>query len=884
MNAGTNIAHYKILRPLGKGGMGKVYLADDTKLDRQVAIKVLPDAVRQDPERLARFRREAKAAASLNHPNIATIHSIEEADNVLFIVMEYIDGETLSEHIPSDGMEIDVFFDTFIPLADALSHAHQQGRVHRDLKPPNIMIAKDGTPKILDFGLACIMPVVEKVEEANELGSEDETRTLDANQLNKPVKPPSDPSAMSPGPKLMGTPQYMSPEQAESEQLDHRTDIFSFGVVMYEALTGKKAFEASSRISLLGRIVNEDPEPVTSIKPVTPYLLWQVIRQSLRKSREDRTQAARELYTDLCEVQEEIKAGTVLVDAGTIPERQPASDLPLRKFAIHLEAKHSSEWNGPAISPDGSRIVFVHDDRLWVRGLDEITPREISDSEGALGPPGWSPDSSMIVYADKTTIKKVSADGGVSIPLCNRSGAGLFAYVNWTHNGTILVWEATASGGGENDFESVSAQGGDLRPFMKPDLENGEGIFFPYMLPDERGLLFMVKKENRHDLVVQSGDTRRRLFSQDEAILFPSYSLTGHLIYQRGYAVTQGIWALAFDSSTLKVNSEPFPVARNGVFPSVSMDGTLVYTQHDTRQSEIRQLRWVDRTGEIGEPIGSPQLNILSPAISPDGRSVAVSEKKQRNRDIWIYDTVRGTRTRLRYDSEKDDYQPAWSPTGDQVVIDSYYMAHSDLMVVDVDGSEETCALELGHTMVGCPDWSRDGRFLVYHGLRQDGIKGLWHYDFTDDQPPQMFLQGPWVSMPVLSPNGKYVAYQSNESGDWEIYVTRFPEGKGKWQVSVDGGTHPRWNGDELFYVETDTAMLMAVPVESVDVFRMDLPQQLFKVNIIPSMRHYIRMYDVTPDGQRFVVAEEVEQEGAREAPETTIIVVQNWYAEFKEP
>ena len=278
----------------------KVYLAHDTKLDRQVAIKVLPDAVRQDPERLARFRREAKAAASLNHPNIATIHSIEEDGDTAgaalhFIVMEFVDGETLSERIPPDGMDLDVFFDTFIPLADALAHAHQQGRVHRDLKPGNIMVAKDGTPKILDFGLARIMPVAEEPEEANQLGSQDETRTLDANQLNKPIKPPSDPSAMSPGPKLMGTPSYMSPEQAESEVLDHRTDIFSFGVVMYEALTGKKAFEGKSRQSLLASILKENPKPAPTIKPVTPYLLWQAIDSCLRKERTARTQTAYEL-------------------------------------------------------------------------------------------------------------------------------------------------------------------------------------------------------------------------------------------------------------------------------------------------------------------------------------------------------------------------------------------------------------------------------------------------------------------------------------------------------------------------------------------------------------------------------------------------------------
>jgi Tol biopolymer transport system component len=249
----------------------------------------------------------------------------------------------------------------------------------------------------------------------------------------------------------------------------------------------------------------------------------------------------------------------------------------------------------------------------------------------------------------------------------------------------------------------------------------------------------------------------------------------------------------------------------------------------------MQQLRWVDRTGEIGETIGVPQSDVRSPALSPDGRRVAVSAMDGTSSNIFSYDTVRGTRTRLRFDSEVSDYQPAWSPTGDQIVIDSDNSPHySDLIVVDTDGSEEARALDLGHNMVGCPDWSKDGRFLVYHVKEQGRGTDLWRYDFTDDQPAQVFLQRPFnTQMPVISPNGSFVAYQSNESGDWEIYVTRFPDGKGKWQVSVDGGMHPRWNGegDELFYVETGTDMLMSVSVETVDVFQMDLPQKLFKVN-----------------------------------------------------
>jgi eukaryotic-like serine/threonine-protein kinase len=331
MNAGQHLAHYTIIRPLGKGGMGEVYLAEDKKLDRQVAIKVLPERLRQNPERLERFRREAKAAASLKHPNIATIHSLEEIEDQLLITMEYVEGESLRDRILSDGMDVDTFFDIFIPLAAALSHAHIQGRIHRDLKPGNIMIAEDGRPKILDFGLARIIDpdpvqVYSESEPTPEIGPDDETRTMNEEEQWKTTEAiEKGVPSLTRGGQLIGTPQYMSPEQAESEEIDFRTDIFSFGVVMYEALTGQRPFEGKTLESIIGRIVEAEPKAVTELKPVTPYTLWVLMRQCLKKNREQRIQTAGELHSALEDVQQEVKTGTVLVDASTIPE--PISEL-----------------------------------------------------------------------------------------------------------------------------------------------------------------------------------------------------------------------------------------------------------------------------------------------------------------------------------------------------------------------------------------------------------------------------------------------------------------------------------------------------------------------------------------------------------------------------
>jgi serine/threonine protein kinase len=680
-NAGTNITHYKIIRQLGKGGMGEVYLAEDTRLDRQVAIKVLPDALRSDPERLARFRREAKAAASLNHPSIATIHSIEEADNpagepVLFIVMEYVDGETLAERIPSDGMDLDISFDTFIPLADALAHAHQQGRVHRDIKPANIMVAKDGTPMILDFGLARIMPIMEP----EDVDTQAATRTMDENEQ----KPPSDPSAMSPGPKLMGTPQYMSPEQAESQELDQRTDIFSFGVVMYEALTGRKAFEGKSRQSLLASIIKADPEPVTAIKPVMPYQLWQVIDRSLRKERTARTQTAYELYHDLKGVQKDVEAGMVLVDASTIqppepepvePEQispvgmsflrqplalisilliaavsalsswyiKPAPQQPLRKFQWPIETLTRT-----TISPDGTKVAYVSDDRLWIRDLDRMESREVQDSEKiGFGILSWAPASDFLIYRAGRELRRSSVQGGPSLTLAKN----IDIYpTTWRPDGMLIL---TQNIEGRLILTTVSSQGGEPEVMMAPDSTQGEkGLGAPLVLPDGHTLVFLVFNQNESDaLVVQDGDERRVLVltNSDELLGYPFYAPSGHILYERGdgrdrRGSNRDIWALPFDPDTRQATGDPFIVAQQAFSPSVSEDGTLVYA---TSSGSTQQLVWVDREGKVTGTIGQPLEGMVRPSLSPDSRQVAVRASVQGNNDIWVYDTQRGTATRL---------------------------------------------------------------------------------------------------------------------------------------------------------------------------------------------------------------------------------------------
>ena len=918
---GRTLGHYRILHALGKGGMGEVYLAEDSRLDRQVAIKVLPERLRDNPERLARFRREAKAAASLTHPNIATIYALEEVDGVLFITMEYVDGKPLSAVIPSDGMNLDTFFDTFIPLADALAHAHGHGRIHRDLKPGNIMIASDGTPKILDFGLARIIDPdpVRAVSEASEADSQESTLTMkpEDHQAVRENIP-----SLTRGGQLMGTPQYMSPEQVERKKADARTDIFSFGVVMYEALTGQKLFDGETLESIIGRILEAEPQAVTEIKPVTPYQLWWTIRGCLEKDRDRRIPTAQRLHAELQDVHQEVLAGTELVDRRAIPPppepesvkpvpfwRQPtaiagmvmvalivglaawflkpSTDLPLRKFTMAIGPVAAPEYNGPAISPDGTMIAYrqQQDDQnatLWIRDLDAVAPRELPDTGGGMRP-FWSPNSDFVAYftdGQPPTLRKVAAEGGPSVPLCEFPRALTIPRGGiWCPDGTIVFGMAgyfSAAG----VLYSVSSQGGEPVVFAEADSTlDLRGFIYPSLLPDGSILYAAAVGEEVGALMVQTGQERRMIMpNRGERIAFPAYSPSGHIVYQRGFPESKGVWAAPFDGA--QVTGEPFPVDAASGYPTVSSDGTLVYrtlSTHDIRG----QLAWVDRRGALLGTIGQPQMNIQNPALSPDGWGVAVSAVRQDNRDIWVHDIERGTASPLTFDPG-DDGWPAWSPNGDQIAFSSLRSGNTDIYLISSDGLGEPRVLTATPMSEWVTDWSPDGQYVVYGVLDQTGIYNWWMAPLAGDQTPVPFTDSPHVTVAsMISPDGRYVAYEDNSSGQFEVIVQSFPSGRGRWLVSTGGGVKPRWNGkgDELFYVEGDR--LMAVPIDTEQGFTFGTPQPLFTSEEVGAQSlgtwtsHF---YDVTDDGQRFVVVQVVEEVRSQ----TTVTIVQNWAREFE--
>jgi eukaryotic-like serine/threonine-protein kinase len=928
MKSNSTIGHYTIVSALGKGGMGEVYLAEDTKLDRQVAIKVLPESLRKDEGRLERFRREARASASLKHPNIATIYSIEEADDLLFIVMEYVEGKTLAEHIPSEGMELDDFFPVFIPLADALAHAHDNGRIHRDIKPGNIMLTHDGTPKILDFGLARID------QEGDVLESDTPTMTMEE-------MPPS----LTQGRSFLGTPAYMSPEQIEGTKVDARTDIFSFGVVMYEALTGQRPFKGDTVESVLARILEIDPEPATELKPTSPYMLWQVIRKCLVKEREERMQTAREMRRELEAVQGEMQAGTVLVDARTIetqaadvapaepvPDpipflRQPAGIVlmaaltlmmgltaawllkptpypPLRKFQLSVDTDRRS--SNPMISPDGAMIAYLSGDQLWIQDLDRTEPRAIAGTEGAHSP-AWSPNSEFVayvIYPGSGTVWKVSAKGGTPVRICDMppgANAPTGRDITWSEDGTILISRGYPKLSGAGIY-TVPAQGGTPRPFMLPDSTRNEwGVTTPYFLPGGKAMLLNVKTRGEAPqryagsvqyailrnirvassaLAVRSDDGEHRLLSlPGNYIYWGAYSPTGHLIYAtlepEGHF---SIWAVPFSLSSLDITGEPFVVAQKVTGGSVSGDRTLVYHQI-FRPLQQQQLAWVDRSGTVVDTIGQPHEGIQHVSLSPDNRQVAASANAQSNWDIWVHDVVRDTASRLTIDQDADS-GPVWSPTGERIAYSSAErgVINWDIYLRAADGSGKSVSIISGPENDIVTDWSRDGEYLLY----TTNSRGIRYMPVYGERAPVQLLNTSFREMhPQFSPDGRFVAYTSGESGRNEIYVTSFPSGQGRWQASVNGGTWPRWSplGDELFFI-TDNK-LMALRVRTASSFEpADTPQMLFegdRINATLTSRMG-RAYDVSTDGRMFVVAQ---SEQGTEAQATTITVVQNWIREF---
>ncbi len=872
--SGTRLGPYEIVSPLGAGGMGEVYRARDTRLERTVAIKVLPSRLSSSPESRQRFEREAKTISQLSHPHICALYDVGNQDGVEYLVMEYLEGETLSDRLASGPLSLEQTLRFGTEIADALDKAHRHGIVHRDLKPGNVMITKSGV-KLLDFGLA------------------------------KATAPASDAAALSSLPTrqkeltaegtILGTVQYMAPEQLEGKEADVRTDIFALGAVLYEMATRKKAFSGATQASLISAILRDDPEPVSQTQRMSPPALDRVVKTCLAKDPEERWQSARDVAKELKWIAEgtagaipsaaaggrkrremlawAIAALAVVLGAmGILFSRRPLVPEELTRFTV---MPPSGQGFLPLIklSPDGRRMALLLQDAggknsIAVRSFDRLEMRRLAGTEDARGM-FWSPDGREIAFFAEGRLKHISADGGPVQTICESGGAFSGA---WSRLGTILFTKDFGT-----PIFAVSAAGGSLSPVTVLDSARGEAAHFhPAFLPDGRHFLFVARNldPEKTSVMLASLDSKevRPLFHADSAAVFAD---PGYLLFARDNA----LFAWRFDPRRLKLAGEPAPAleqvryATEDNLLSVSAAGNrLAYLSWMMR----RRLTWVDRKGRelgtLGEVGGYEDLR-----ISPDGRKVAVSLRDPahgQNLDVWVLDTSRGTGSRITSE-HTDEFDPAWSPDGERLVYISDHAGFYDIYERPATGGAEKILVRSKQDKV-LPTASSDGRSLLV-AISEAGNFARFLLPRSGQGQPVPLSGGSQFSEehPEISLDGRWTAFDSSESGQREVYVQPIPAGP-KRQVSIGGGQMPVWNrnGSELFYAARD-GMLMSVAIRleagSPEIAE---PQPLFPLQLgiggeIQFVRH---AYDVSPDGQRFLVirrAQDSEPDGA--------VIVTNW-------
>ena len=878
------LGHYRLVEKIGEGGMGVVWKGLDTTLNREVAIKVLPDLFASDPDRLARFEREAKVLASLNHPGIATIHGLHHAEGVHFLAMELAPGTDLAHRLSAGPLPIDETLGIALKVAEALEAAHDSGVVHRDLKPANIQIAPDGKVKVLDFGLA-------KALEGDPTGS-------GAASMSPTL---TTPAATRVG-VILGTAAYMSPEQAKGKPVDRRADIWAFGCLLYEMLAGRRPFTGDGVSEVLAAVIMA-PVEIGALPPSVPQRIRSLVRRCLEKDPRRRLrdigEARLALEETLTGAAEEtaatpaseprpqarrtialVAAAAAIAVAATYGLLRFTASAPqertVRRFELPSHSSFRSGINGRlvGISPDGQAVAYVEDGKIHIRTLARLEPTVIPVAAEPLAI-FWSPDSAFLGYIATAKLWKVPASGGESSLIADLPGPGLFSGgcgASWGRNGKIAVTR------GEGGLYQVSALGGDVQEILKIDEAKETDFHQPSWLPDGSGVIFATHKQGgRPDtLVLFAGGKRKDLLTiEGQDIWFPLYSPTGHILYRRQPS-NAGIWALPFSLARNEVTGEPFLIVANGDVPSVSDDGTLVYVRGAA--SRMTQLEWVDRSGKALGQVGPPQEQWPCPELSPDGRYVAVAAKENEVSDIWIHDTTRGTRTRLS--AQAATVTPAaWSKDGSRLVYAEGTNIPFKLMMKSADGGGDATEIGFGWGA----SFSQDGRYLLYADSNRQSNFDLFYIDFQGDGKPIPLLRSATNEIwPRLSPDGRYFVYVSDESGPEEVYIKRFPGGEGKVQVSTGGGTWPRWNrrGDHLYYVQELT--LMQVDVATQPDLRLSAPRPLFTRqplgwNLIFG---WPPGFDVSPRDDRFLISQALEDKGE----ENGIIVLENWLREFAHP
>ena len=888
----TRLGPYEIVAPLGAGGMGEVYRAKDTRLDRTVALKVLPEEFFENKESIRRFEREAKALAAVSHPNIAVIYSFEEVSGRYLLVQELLEGETLREALAKGPLQLKKALDVSLQVAEGLAAAHGKGIVHRDVKPENVFLTRDGHAKLLDFGLA----------------RHDVTRH-DPSDTRSPTL-----AAVSEKGVVLGTVAYMSPEQGRGETVDFRSDQFSLGTALYEMLTGKRPFVRDSAAETLTAIIREEPEPVTKLDPKLPALLGWTVQRCLSKDPEERYSSTKDLAKELQGLRTHLSEAVSATDvAGAeVPRHRrrvpywalaavaalaiavglllgsrflrPGSPLasPLvvsLSFPVDA-APFTGGVNPLALSPDGKTLVYSGSNSgksmLFVRRLDRDEVRLIPGTDGAVFP-FFSPDGLEVGFFASALaegrLKKVSLAGGSPITLCD---APIPRGGSWGADGTIVFAPSPRSG-----LWRIPASGGEPRRVTSTNSANAENHRYPQVLPDGEHVLFeLLELETTSRAAVVSLRTGEQRIVMDDA-MYPRCLPMGHLVFTR----RGSLFAAPFSPKRLETSGTPVPILDDLVANSTglrcaeiafSQEGTLVYVP--TLQLQ-RTLVWVDRKGAV-ERVPFPPGGYGEVALSPDGgRAAAITVEKSEREALLFGDFARGTLSRSS--AEGNFVSLAWAPDGERVAFGFGPGGRMyNLFWQNADGSTapERLANETVLEQEQPTSFSPDGSLLLLDGL-----------NFNDTGPTNtgwdilvLPLSGEKALRPFLqtksaetagrfSPDGRWVAYVSNESGGWQVFVRSFPGPGQRWQISTDGGRDPRWSrsGRELFYRQGDK--MMVVDVEMKPTFRPGRPRTLFE-------GHFLRSYDVAPDGRRFLM---IKEDPAELGP-AHVNVVLNWFEEVK--
>ena len=881
---GTRLGSYEVVAQIGAGGMGEVYRAHDTKLSRDVAIKVLPANFVNDPERLSRFQREARMLAALNHPNIATIYGLEQSGEMACLVMELVPGETLAERVTAGPLPIEEALKIAVQIAEALEAAHEKSIIHRDLKPANVKVTPEGKVKVLDFGLAKAF----EGDSASEDMSNSPTLSRAATMQGV----------------ILGTAGYMSPEQARGKAVDKRTDIWAFGCVLYELLTGKQAFHGETFTDITAKILTSEPD--WQVLPAeTPEQIRPLLRRFLQK---DKTLRLRDAGDARLEIQDALSApppaqhasattgwfsmgwrqsvvlglaaAAVLATGGVavwnLRSGQTSQPRLITRTVVTLPpGDQLAALEGPAIaiSPDGRQIAYVAEHvgtrEIFLRGLDSLDPSPVPDTEGATSI-FFSPDGQWLGFVAHGFLRKIRLSVGSAVTL---SFDPVPSGATWGSNGTIIFVPNQGSG-----LQQMPEAGGASKA-LSEFATRGNGMFWPEFLPDGKAVLFVANRGAANTWIRAGflGSREARDLVTDGTA--PHYAASGHLIYaQRG-----NLMAAPFDPQRLQITGPAAPVSegilQNGfngaVQYAVSRTGTLVYIPGGNLAAE--RLVWVTRTG-TEQALASPQRGYINPRISPDGRRLAVTEVEQGNQ-IWLYDFLRDTFTKFTFGGTQSQ-TPAWTPDGKRIAFVSDKDGPLNIFWQAADGSGEAERLTTSDETTVPRSFSPDGKLLAFMQLSPTAGYDVQVMRLSDHTIQPVAAAKANRSVPAFSPDGHWLCYISDESGRYEVYVQPYPGPGGKYQISSEGGAEPVWNptGKELFYRSGNK--MMAVDITTQPSFSAGKPKMLFEGPYLPTPLTFPN-YDVSLDGQRFLMIKPAEQNSSSSL--TQIVVVQNWFEELKQ-